>query len=143
MHHRRGNLLAAAELLGLNLITPDKVSFDTASMQYAGAVGALSLLLGQIIDRLPGRFWQQIALETKVFTLRLLGRETAPLPAALVSFLTSASAAISEEIFFRGLVFNVLLGTLGPWGALAGSSAFFGLCHVPVLGGSWAVEVCV
>lgn len=88
--------LGLSELVGLELITPEKLSFDAPAMSYAAAVGALALLLGQIVDRLPGRFWQQMYLETKVFTLRLLGRNTAPLPAAVVAFLTSSSAAISE-----------------------------------------------
>lgn len=52
-------------------------------------------------------------------------------PAALIPvFVMSASAAVFEELLFRGLLFRIIEQSLGSWTALAVSSLFFGLAHL-------------
>jgi membrane protease YdiL (CAAX protease family) len=50
------------------------------------------------------------------------------------------TAALAEEIFFRGLVFNLVSAYSDPITGALVSSAIFGLAHHPVLGASAVLE---
>ena len=56
-----------------------------------------------LLDRLPGPF-QLLYRDTRVFVLRLMGRRTAVSSAATISLVLAMTAAISEELLFRGLL---------------------------------------
>ena len=50
-------------------------------------------------------------------------------PSVCLSIVTAASASISEEIFFRGVLFRIFQQGIGTAGALALSALLFGLLH--------------
>ena len=79
---------------------------------------------------LPIHSLQQLYKDTAMYSLRLLGRNTKLLPAALASFLVSFGAAVSEELLFRGFGFIAISMMFNdPIVGLVGSSALFGLAH--------------
>jgi membrane protease YdiL (CAAX protease family) len=83
-----------------------------------------------IFDRLPGKFFQTVNRDTRIFALRSLGRNTSYPVAAFASALTSLGAGISEEVFFRGFCWSLIVGAFhNEYLALALSSALFGLAH--------------
>lgn len=57
------------------------------------------------MDRLQGPF-APLYRDTKVFSLRLLGRRTDSGTAALAAAALALAAAVSEELLFRGLIFS-------------------------------------
>ena len=67
---------------------------------------------------------------TQAYALNLLGRGTNLLPVFATAFLVSCGSAISEELLFRGFVFQALfLSFHDPIVALIGSSLTFGILH--------------
>ena len=93
-----------------------------------------NIATGLVIDNLPGEKFQEIARDTRIFSLRLLGRSTSPITAGLVALLVSATAAFSEELFFRGFLYNFIEQSLGTSIAFVSSSGLFGLAHFPFFG---------
>lgn len=93
-----------------------------------------------MIDRLPFQASREIARDTKIFTLRVLGRGTQPLVAAGVALLLSLTAGFSEEVAFRGFVFLSLDQSVGQISALIVSSVIFGFAHFPIYGSSTLLE---
>lgn len=95
---------------------------------------------GFVIDRLPFQASREIARDTKIFTLRVLGRGTQPLVAAGVALLLSLGAGFSEEVAFRGFIFLSLDQSVGQLFALLVSSIIFGFAHFPIYGSSTLLE---
>ena len=62
---------------------------------------------------------------------RDLGLDTGPLAAVAVVFVIAVVAPISEEIFFRGMLFGGLRRRLPTIAAAAISAAVFGALHAP------------
>jgi membrane protease YdiL (CAAX protease family) len=85
----------------------------------AGAATFFSLTAGRIPLALP----------------RPLGR------AMLVRWLGLGAAAALEEVVWRGIALGGLAAVVGPWPALAASSAGFALLHWPSLRGRCAVHL--
>lgn len=113
---------------GYNLIDIlNNVSFDYDTMKFAAIFGTGMLAVGLASDRFPTEYFQNLHRDTKIFTLRLLGRNSNAGPAAATSFLVSASASISEELFFRGFIYQLMAATFDPLSGLIISSALFGL----------------
>jgi hypothetical protein len=122
-------------LSGYNLIDVlNNASFDYDTMKFALIFGTGMLGVGLAADRLPGEYFQTLYRDTKIFTLRLLGRNSNPIPAGATAFLVSSSASISEELFFRGFVYQLMASTFDPLSGLLISSALFGLAHFPIVG---------
>jgi hypothetical protein len=122
-------------LSGYNLINIlNNASFDYDTMKFALIFGTGMLGVGLAADRLPGDYFRTLFRDTKIFTLRLLGRNSNPIPAAATAFLVSSSASISEELFFRGFIYQLMASTFDPASGLLISSALFGLAHFPILG---------
>jgi len=69
--------------------------------------------------------------ETKNYTLYLFGRSPPLLNALLVSLIVAASSGITEEMFFRGFVFQVMEKNSFTSFAVFASAAIFGLAHFP------------
>eukprot|EP00600_Ochromonadales_sp_CCMP1393_P006537 CAMPEP_0174954936 /NCGR_PEP_ID=MMETSP0004_2-20121128/705_1 /TAXON_ID=420556 /ORGANISM="Ochromonas sp., Strain CCMP1393" /LENGTH=287 /DNA_ID=CAMNT_0016202813 /DNA_START=1493 /DNA_END=2352 /DNA_ORIENTATION=+ len=113
--------------------------FDPESMKFALTVAIPLIFGGLFVDRLPVKFFQDIARDTRVFTLRILGRASNPLVAAVVALLISMAAGYSEEICFRGFLFDSLSQNFGDVSAVA-SSVAFGMLHAPLFGSSILVE---
>ncbi|MDQ1304686.1 MAG: protease family protein [Actinomycetota bacterium] len=59
---------------------------------------------------------------------RVNGTGSATGAAALFGFMTAA--AVTEELLFRGVLFRIVDGRIGTWGALALSAVLFGLSHL-------------
>lgn len=115
-------------------------SFDSNSMMMASFYAAILIAFGQILDRLPFSACKSIALDTRVFALRVLGRSTSIPGAALTSALISFSAGFSEELVFRGILFSYINLFFGPIPAYVTSSVLFGLAHSPVFGANVVLE---
>ncbi|WBQ03524.1 CPBP family intramembrane glutamic endopeptidase [Kribbella sp. CA-293567] len=49
---------------------------------------------------------------------------------ALALFGFMAAASVTEEVIFRGILFRIIEGRVGTWGALALTSALFGAMHL-------------
>lgn len=118
-------------------------SFDKESMTLALQYSIALIVIGQIIDRLPIKFFQNLALDTRVFVLRIIGRQTPFVTAVLTAFLLSAGAGLSEELVFRGCLFVYLQNSVGNLSAYVISSLIFGLAHSPIFGASTAVEIII
>ena len=93
-----------------------------------------------MFDSLPFEPFRTITRDTRIFTLRLLGRSSSTALAALVALFISATTAFSEEYAFRGFLFAVLGHNFGLPAAFIGSSVLFGLAHFPQFGSSALVE---
>jgi len=93
-----------------------------------------TIAVGFVVDRLPGKVFQDMFMDTKLFVLRILGFSTNIVSAITLSALLSTGAAISEEVFFRGLLFTIIAPIFGLWPALIISSLSFGFAHFPKLG---------
>ena len=53
--------------------------------------------------------------------------------AVLLTFLALAFITpLSEEVFFRGFIFNGLLARMGPWGAMVASALVFSAFHLSI-----------
>mmetsp|Transcript_24778 Transcript_24778/g.41388 ORF Transcript_24778/g.41388 Transcript_24778/m.41388 type:complete len:377 (+) Transcript_24778:52-1182(+) len=115
-------------------------NFDPDSMKFALTVSLPLIVGGLLVDRLPVRVFQDIARDTRVFTLRILGRASNPLVAAVVALLISMAAGYSEEICFRGFLFDSLSQNFGDVSASVASSVAFGMLHAPLFGSSILVE---
>jgi len=89
------------------------------------------VIVGLLVDKIPTRYFQNLAQDMKIFVLSLFGRSS-PLPnAALAALLVSIGAGIAEEILFRGVLLQLINRAFGPTPALLVSSAIFGLAHFP------------
>ena len=97
----------AGYLLDSRLTTLTKLSFDPSSISLGLLFGTGMALLGAIADTLP--IFKDITRDTRMFTLRLLGRDTAPISALGTALLLSLGAGIAEEAFFRGVLNTLLL----------------------------------
>ena len=64
-------------------------------------ISAFVTLAGWLFDKIPTAAVREIVSDTRFYTLRLLGRNTPPVRAFLVSTVLSAAAAFCEELFFR------------------------------------------
>ncbi|MFI5893947.1 lysostaphin resistance A-like protein [Actinoplanes sp. NPDC051513] len=89
-----------------------------------GAAGALGrgALLG------AGMFAAVIANIAFLGGYRVLGWGSLAGAVALFGFM--AAAAVTEELLFRGILFRIVEGRLGTWGALTLTSLLFGLSHL-------------
>ena len=133
-----------------------------------GIIIFYATVAGFIIDKLPVKIFEDISRDTRFYVLRLLGLQSKVLPSLLIALLLSgkmsttlvksqnlpyfqsydsycvhtlpATAAFSEELFFRGVVFRSIEFASTPSIALIASSALFGLAHVPIWGASSLVE---
>ncbi len=74
--------------------------------------------------------------DTRVYTLRLIGRNSHPVTAFGVALLLSLAAGLSEELLFRGGLQMWIRAWAGPQVAIMLSAATFGLAHFPVFGAS-------
>jgi hypothetical protein len=62
-------------------------------------------------EKYPQAAWnfpQQVSRSTKLFSLRLLGKDTKPLTAAVTALILSFCAGLCEEVFFRGFLLSFL-----------------------------------
>ena len=122
----------AGYLLDQRMTTLTNLSFDLNSVSLGAIFGLGMALLGAIADTLP--IFKDITRDTRMFTLRLLGRDTSAISALGTALLLSLGAGIAEEAFFRGVVFNVANWAIGVPGAFIVSSGLFALGHFPVWG---------
>lgn len=86
---------------------------------------------------------------TTLYSLFIIGRSPSVLRAMLVSFLISLTAAISEEVFFRGFVYQAIEAASNTPIAVFASAGIFGFAHFPlnvsnalleaILGGAFSV----
>ncbi|MCS7314801.1 MAG: type II CAAX endopeptidase family protein [Bryobacterales bacterium] len=81
----------------------------------AGMGAALVLVAGAVAS--PAAEWEAI------------GAETAGWPSVLFVVVLLALGAAGEEMLFHGYGFQVLMATLGPWGAILPVSLLFALAH--------------
>jgi uncharacterized protein len=128
-------------LAGMNPIQSFTYSFDKESMSYASVYAMLIILFGQVLDNAPLKVCRDIAMDTRVFVLRIIGRSTPAPIAALAALLMAAAAGFSEEILFRGVIFAVVDKFAGMIPAYAISSLLFGLGHSPVFGANVVLEM--
>jgi hypothetical protein len=70
---------------------------------------------------------------------RILGGGRAPVAASLTFVALNAFAAVAEELFFRRLVYGLLLPA-GPLYAIGGSAALFAIVHVTTYG-YWVLPI--
>mmetsp|Transcript_9399 Transcript_9399/g.8399 ORF Transcript_9399/g.8399 Transcript_9399/m.8399 type:complete len:309 (-) Transcript_9399:162-1088(-) len=127
-------------LVGFNPSDNFSMIFNKDSMALAMEFAFGMFLIGQTVDRIPWPLFQKFELETRMFTLRILGRNS-PISLALVTaLLISAGAGFSEELFFRGLLFPIFNQYLGIIPAYVITSSLFGLAHSPVFGANALVE---
>lgn len=82
---------------------------------YGAALGAGIMVLVAAVFAVAG-WYRPVSVEP-----------SASLASATAFFLL---VALSEEILFRGLAFRIIEDGIGSWGALAVSSAFFGVLHI-------------
>lgn len=121
-------------------VQPTVLSFDRDSMWFATQLSAITLIAGVIFDRLPNEEVQRIVRDTRVYVLRIIGRNTSKSLAFFAALFLSAAAGISEEFLFRGVVLTSFQQVFGTSIAIFLSSALFGLAHFPVFGASAFVE---
>lgn len=131
-----GELVVANQNMFLQTIS----SFDRGSMTLALQLSSLLLAAGFVFDRVPNVDVQNIVNDTRIYVLRVFGRNTPGVTAFFAALLLSASAAISEELFFRGFLLVWIQSYFGTTVATIISSAIFGLAHFPVFGASAYVE---
>lgn len=149
-------------------IGADYFSFDTNSMTMAAMFAVPLITAGFLLDQLPFAPFREIARDTRIFVLRLLGLNSPWLSTALIALLLSCkftsipqwnmqyisicvlsfcyicsltgTAGFAEELAFRGILMRALdNASFFPVGLVA-SSALFGLAHFPVFGASAGVE---
>ena len=89
-------------------------------------ISIVPMVGGVIFDSLPNEKIREIVRDTRIFSLRLIGRNTSGLTAAFVAAGLSATAGFAEELFFRGLLFGVIQHYLGTPSAVLLSSGIFG-----------------
>jgi membrane protease YdiL (CAAX protease family) len=68
---------------------------------------------GLYVDNLPGKVFKEMSRDTKLFVLRILGSSASAPKAIFIAALLSAGAALAEEFFFRGIVFNSIDASAG------------------------------
>lgn len=59
---------------GINPFTEYETSFTQESMTLAVQFATTMIIFGQVLDKLPQKIFQELAFETRVFVLRILGR---------------------------------------------------------------------
>ena len=116
------------------------LSFDRDSIVLALQISVITVIAGVVFDKLPNERVQRIVRDTRVYTLRIIGRNTSNFNAFLASTLLALSAGVSEELLFRGFLLVALKQYFGTNLAIFISSATFGLAHYPVFGASALVE---
>ena len=108
----------------------------------AEALGACYLLLGSVavLAPVPGRTRRflgpvvvTVAGVAAVVIAASVNGPALPLPRTAEILVLNAVAAVSEELFFRRLLFGGLL-RYSPLAAVCGSAALFALVHVPIYG---------
>lgn len=116
--------------------------FDVGVLSDCLYISAFLSLAGFLFDKIPTPSVREIVSDTRFYTLRLLGRNTAPPKAFAVSAVLSIVAGFCEELFFRGFVLVGLMDGFGFNALLASfiSSILFGLSHSPRWGSSAIVE---
>jgi len=72
-------------------IGADFMSFDSESMKLALAFAAPMIVGGFILDKLPMKPFPEIARDTRIFVLRLLGLRTTFLSTILIAFIVSGT----------------------------------------------------
>lgn len=130
----------AGFLLKVDILNFPAFSIDSSSLIAGVGGGVVLAVLGLIFDSIPSEFFQATSRDTKLYVLRLIGRNTKILPATIASVFISTGAAVAEETFFRGFLMQWLTSIFGLPLGLATSSALFGLAHYPVPGGNAFVE---
>ncbi|TMJ03888.1 MAG: CPBP family intramembrane metalloprotease [Bacillati bacterium ANGP1] len=106
------------------------------------AVGALGILAPARQDRpRAGRVWWigAVAVGVAAFTAARMLAMHAPVPGTLLAFAATSIAAVSEEAFFRRVVY----GWLARWGdgvAVAGAATAFAAVHLRGYG-LWSLPV--
>ena len=116
------------------------IDFNADSMMLASMFAVGLIIFGQILDRLPLEVFKSIALDTRVFVLRIIGQSTSVPTALCVAALLSAGAGLSEELMFRGILFSFFEAFFGTSTAYLVSSILFGLAHSPVFGANVILE---
>jgi len=74
----------------------------------------------------------KISSGTTVYSLFLIGRSPSLLNAIFISFLLSVTAGISEELFFRGFVYQAIEAASSTPIAVTCSAGLFGIAHYPL-----------
>lgn len=105
------------------------LSIDNASMMMAAMAAALAFGFRQAVDYLPTKPFHDIALETRVYVMNMIGTFTSPVKAAVIASLVSGFAGLSEEFLFRGILLTMLEGFIGVEAAIIFSSLCYGLVH--------------
>jgi membrane protease YdiL (CAAX protease family) len=80
------------------------LSFDSNSMLLALQISGFMLIGGIMFDQTPNKVIQNIVRDTRVYTLRIIGRNSDPFSAFGVALLLSLAAGLSEELLFRGFL---------------------------------------
>ena len=112
------------------------LSFDSNSMILALQISAFLLIGGVLFDKAPSEKIQRIVRDTRVYTLRIIGRNSDPISAFGVALLLSLAAGLSEELLFRGFLQMWIRQWAGSQLAIMASAALFGLAHFPAFGAS-------
>lgn len=139
-------LLNGAVLIGILLsfdaLNVAALNFDTSSMRVGATIAALLVVVGLLFDRLPSRFARETYLDTETYVINLLGRDTDVATGFLLSTIISLGAGFTEEVFFRGALFQAVLHSTNgsDFIALIVSSFIFGLAHYPVYGQNALLE---
>lgn len=140
--HTYAGMIAAQALLG--------VAFLVTAVMVAWGEGGLAGALGRLgIRRFRRRAIVQVLLAYLVYVIALglyalaagspdqkdiareLGLDEGVLRTALSVLLIAVLAPVSEELFFRGMVFGGLRGRMAFLPAALLSAAFFGSLHLP------------
>jgi membrane protease YdiL (CAAX protease family) len=61
-----------------------------------------------------------------------------PLVRISVAFMAVATAPLTEEVVYRGVLYSALISRVGKWAAVALVTVLFGLVHFPQYWGAWA-----
>jgi membrane protease YdiL (CAAX protease family) len=125
-----------------NPMTIFDFSFDNTSMMMAAMAAIFVFGLRQVVDYIPAKPFHDVAVETRVYVLNMIGTSASPVKAAIIASLLSGFAGLSEEFLFRGVLFTLLEGFLGMVPAFVVSSLCYGFVHqnTPLYGANAFIE---
>ncbi len=96
------------------------------------AVVSIATPVGEDVHRLPTPLVVALGIAA-VFAAALAAGHGMPLPSGALILALGVAAAVSEELFFRRLVYGHL-EAFHPMVAIAGSALLFALVHIPLYG---------
>ena len=129
-------LLVAAGCLALAL-RASVVGSSAAVPIFVAILAALAVVsiatpVGADVHRLPTPLVVALGIAAVLAATVVVGRGM-PLPSGALVLVLGVAAAVSEELFFRRLIYG-RLESIHPMVAIAGSALLFALVHVPLYG---------